>query len=110
MQTVDTLTPETIQFHEPSRFPSMDYDLTVQIGDDSVYAIVREILEAWRIPELTGFRVVDIYRGGQGVNVTLRLNFSSPERTLVREDVQASVDRLIGEWKQKGVNLSGSDA
>ncbi|MCL2121743.1 MAG: phenylalanine--tRNA ligase subunit beta [Clostridiales bacterium] len=107
MQTVDGITPEQLTYSEPSRFPSIDYDLTVTLDDDSVYGKVRSILEAQEIPDLHSYQVADLYRRENRLNVTLRLRFSSPDRTLVREDVQARVDRLIEAWKRERIEIAG---
>ncbi|MCL2167084.1 MAG: phenylalanine--tRNA ligase subunit beta, partial [Clostridiales bacterium] len=107
MQAVDGIAPEQLTYIEPSRFPSIDYDLTVTLHDDGVYGKVRSILEAQEIPDLHTYQVADLYRREDSLNVTLRLRFSSPDKTLVREDVQARVDRLIEAWKREGIEIAG---
>jgi phenylalanyl-tRNA synthetase beta chain len=106
MKTVDELTPEQMMYQVPSRFPAIDYDLTVHLESDSEYGVARSIIEAQNLADLQDVKVADVYRGHSGVNITVRLRFASAERTLVREDVQAGVDGLIAAWKVKGIELS----
>ncbi|MCL1849755.1 MAG: hypothetical protein FWF83_08855, partial [Clostridiales bacterium] len=137
MEVIDGTERAMWVYHEPSRFPAIDYDLTIRLGEDSDYSRARAIIDGQQMADLADVRVADVYRreasasdeqGGQsgaggridageqgvqaaeghgrhGANVTVRLRFSSPEKTLVREDVQARVDSLIEAWKQAGIYL-----
>ena len=105
MSTVDGMETAQWAYCEPSRFPSIDYDLTIQLEADGVYRRAEEIMMSQDIPDLAEIKVIGLYRGGRGAKVTLRLSFSSAGRTLVREDVQAHIDRLIEAWKQEGILL-----
>ena len=105
MDTIDGLEALAFRYQEPSRFPSIDYDLTIRLGAQQSYGQARAIIAARDIPHLSDIKVVDIYHGELGAHVTIRLQFLSAEQTLVREDIQAHVDRLIEAWKQNGIEL-----
>ena len=94
-------------WHEdPSRYPGIEVDLTFQVERGVPYAALEEQLKAEDSPLLKAYRLVDIYgeEGGRD-SVTLRLEFSSQEKTLAREEVQLVVDQLVERFEQKGFLL-----
>ena len=106
MELLDTIEANPLSFVEPSRFPSIDYDLTVRLDEDTWINKVQSIIVSQDMLDLVSWKVADIYRGEHGVNITIRLSFSSMERTLARQDVQVSVDQLVEAWKNQGIELS----
>ena len=95
--------PSVIAYAEPSRFPGIDVDLSFIVAGHS-YA---EIAEAWEKTErefLTGATVVDVY-DGVVPSISVRLSFSSPDRTLTRAEVQSTVDSIVADLAKKGILL-----
>ncbi|MDR1583059.1 MAG: phenylalanine--tRNA ligase subunit beta [Prevotellaceae bacterium] len=106
MDTIDTLAANKQKYQEPSKYPSIDFDLTVHLNSDSEFSTVREIVDSCALADCTDIKVVDIYRLEKGLNVTIRLEFLSFERTLVKDDIQANVDILISLLENNGFKLS----
>ena len=93
-----------LKFNEPSRFPGVDYDLSL-VTNGKKYS---EISSAWKnesIPELDGVKLVDTYELDGEMSITLRFAFSSSERTLSMEEIQKHIDKIIANLTDLGVTL-----
>ena len=93
---------DDLKFNEPSRFPGVDYDLSL-VTNGKKYS---EIASAWEnedIPELDGVKLVDTYELDGEMSITLRFAFSSPERTLSMEEIQKQIDKILENFNKMGV-------
>ncbi len=91
-----------IKFNEPSRFPGVDYDLSL-VTNGKKYD---EISVAWtneEIVELDSVKLVDTYELDGEMSITLRFAFSSNERTLSMEEIQQHIDKIIANLTKIGV-------
>ncbi len=91
-----------LKFNEPSKFPGVDYDLSL-VTNGKKY---EEIAAAWEneeIPELDGVKLVDTYELQGEMSITLRFAFSSNERTLSMEEIQQHIDKIIANFNRIGV-------
>lgn len=91
-------------FDEPSKFPGVDYDLSLVTNDKKYY----EIIPAWaneNIEELDKVKLVDTYELDGEMSITLRFSFSSDERTLSMEEIQQYIDKIIANLNDLGVTL-----
>ena len=93
-----------LEFSEPSRFPGVDFDLSL-ITDGKPFALIEKAWTSENIPELTGVKLVDIYDGGDFKSITVRLSFSSEERTLSMEEIQQHIDKIVKNLSALGINL-----
>lgn len=48
---------------------------------------------------------MDIYDGGDFKSITVRLSFSSEERTLSMEEIQQHIDKIVKNLSALGINL-----
>ncbi len=96
------------RFADFSRFPAADVDVTVGCAPGTSWRDLEEALAAERLEHLEEAVLLGIYvdpKRPEVRNVTVRLGFRAPDRTLSREEVNRERDRLIEIWKQKfGVN------
>ncbi len=78
-----------------SRYPPVLRDMTLVAGPDLAFERIRSRIEAARSSLLDTFMLMDIYqpREGNNRNITLRMVYRHPERTLTAEEV----DREHGE-------------
>lgn len=91
-----------LKFNEPSRFPGVDYDLSL-VTNGKKYD---EIASSWaneNIPELDSVKLVDTYELDGELSITLRFAFSSNERTLSMEEIQQHIDKIIANLTKIGV-------
>ncbi|MCQ2514335.1 MAG: phenylalanine--tRNA ligase subunit beta [Ruminococcus sp.] len=94
-----------ITYSEPSKFPPMDYDLSLVIPEGVLY---ENLTECW-ISEgrdiLKNTKIVDTYDTALVHSITVRFEFSSNERTLSSNEVQEIMDKVIENLAKIGVNL-----
>ncbi|MBR5515184.1 MAG: phenylalanine--tRNA ligase subunit beta [Clostridia bacterium] len=96
---------DALNYNEPSKYPSMDIDLSFVIGADTKYSDLACAWEGAGYDYLTGASVVDTYDDGTVKSISVRLYFSSNEKTLARTDIQPTVDDIIAKLADKGINL-----
>ena len=89
-------------YRVPSRFPSMEQDLTVLC--DRYEPIAQAVAEA-NSPLLQKITVVSTFQDAQGKSISVRLYFSHPDRTLTSEEVQQVMDNIIANLAARGHNL-----
>lgn len=95
-----------ISFIEPSKFPSIDFDLSLVLKEGQTYGDVKQTVESLDIPEIAAMNVIDTFdMPGKSRSVTVRLTFSSQERTLETDEVQSKVDSILKELENKDIYL-----
>ncbi len=104
MGVLATIKNSSITYTEPSKFPSMDIDLSF-VTD--TFAPIREAIENQNCPLIKKIEVVDIYEDENSKSITTRLTFSHPEKTLKREEVSDVANAIIEELSTKGISLKG---
>lgn len=107
MDAFAAIAPARIAYREPSRFPGIDIDLTVNADPDTlVFAEVEAGIRAAGGDLLTGVTVADVYRAEDGTSsVTFRLSFTSYEKTLSKAEIQENIDAVLAALAKSGMNL-----
>ncbi len=105
MDLLLSVEPADLKFDEPSKFPSMDYDLSLVIPAGVRFDDMAKCWETKKKKELKNVSVIDIYDKGQVKSVTLRFTFELPDRTLTSEEVQKDIDKIMDELVKVGVKL-----
>ena len=95
---------DSITYDEPSKFPTMDIDLS--FVTDKFLPIKNAIADA-NCSLIKKFEVVDIYEDENSKSISVRLTFSHPEKTLKREEVQDVANVIIENLKSQGIELKG---
>ena len=95
----------SIIYDEPSKFPPMDYDLSVVVPSGVFFSDLAECWKGEGEEILKNVRIVDTYDTELFHSVTVRFEFSSNERTLSSAEVQAIMDRIVENLKGINVNL-----
>ncbi|MEG1427930.1 MAG: phenylalanine--tRNA ligase subunit beta, partial [Oscillospiraceae bacterium] len=103
MDSFAAIEAEAIHYSEPSRYPSIDIDLSLVVVGDTVYG---DLENAWKnvTPLLKAVNLIDIYDGEQK-SLTLRFGFSSGEKTLSKAEVQVFVDKILANLAKTGVHI-----
>lgn len=94
-----------ISYEEPSKFPPMDYDLSLELPNGVLYD---KLTECWKKEGgsiLKNTKIVDTYDTDTVHSITVRFEFSSNERTLSSAEVQEIMDKVIANLSEIGVNL-----
>jgi len=94
-----------ILYSEPSKFPPMTYDLSLELGNDIYYSKLKECWNGVGGDILKNAKIVDTYDTDKIHSMTVRFEFSSDERTLSLNEVQEIMDKVIENLKDIGVNL-----
>ncbi len=94
-----------VRYTEPSRFPGIDIDLSMVMTEGVRFGDAATAWEKVNCPLLTAATVTDIYEGENFKSVTVRLTFSSDERTLSMDEIQPVVDTVITNLAEVGINL-----
>ena len=97
----------SIQYCEPSKFPPMTYDLSLELKTGTFFSKLMKCWEGIGEEILKGTKIVDTYDTDTIHSITVRFEFSSNERTLSSAEVQEIMDKIIENLKAIGVNLRG---
>ncbi len=93
------------QLREPPRFPSVRRDLSLDLPEATLYEQIATMIRSIDPQWLEAVEYVTTYRGKQldasRKSVTITLVFRSPNETLTSEQVEASVQRVIGAAKNQ---------
>ena len=105
LMIVEELEVKAVNFEEPSKFPSIDYDLSFVINDSIRYEQIASAWESQNVAELGDAQVIDLYEADGVKSMAVILTFSSDERTLSMEEVQEVVDKAVENLAKMGVTL-----
>ena len=94
----------SIQYEEPSKFPSIDIDLSF-ISDK--FAPIAKAIGNAKCKLIKNVEVTDVYEDENSKSITTRITFADPEKTLTREEVQGVSDSIVAELKANGIELKG---
>lgn len=94
-----------IEFAEPSKFPSIDVDLSLIVSEGQRYADIKKCWETLNLSELKSDTVIDTFELAGVKSITVRLSFSSNDRTLSMEEIQEQTDKILENLKTIGVTL-----
>ena len=105
MQSFADVENASIVYDEPSKFPPMDYDISVVIPKGVLFA---DMAKCWANEGgdiLKSAKIVDSYDTDVFHSETIRFEFSSNERTLSSNEVQQIMDKVIANLKMINVTL-----
>ena len=105
MDVLDEVLSCDLEFEEPSRFPAVDYDLSLIVPEGIRFENMQECWKKKDIPELANVKVIDIYDSKDTKSITMRFSFVLSDRTLTGEEVQARIDSIIDKLAQNNVTL-----
>ena len=97
----------SIKYQEPSKFPPMTYDLSLELGKNDLFSSLRETWEGIADELLRSTKIVDTYDTEFIHSITVRFEFGSNERTLSSAEIQDIMDKIIANLNNIGVKLRG---
>ena len=95
-----------IKYQEPSKFPGIDIDLSLDVTGGKQFSDIEKTWEN-KTELLKNVSLIDIYEDGGKKSITVRLSFVSAEKTLSKAEVQDIVDSITADMAKIGVNLKG---
>ncbi len=100
-----TINGNNIAFEEPSSRQSTYYDLSLIIKEGITFEEMSKCWYSLGLEELNAVKVIDTYEKDGIKSVTIRLIFSSKEKTLEMEQVQAWIDEILKNLKNIGIEM-----
>ena len=99
---------QPIEYDEPSKYPSIEYDLSMDIPAGVYFGNLRDCWKDAGGKLLRRVGIVDTYDTEEIHRITVRFEFGSHDRTLSSAEVQQIVDKIIGDLAGKGVSIKNS--
>ncbi len=88
-----------------SKFPSVERDFSLMLGDGATFALVVAEIRALGIPEIIGIEAVDLFRGGQvpagKFSLLARVTFQSHTATLTETQLSDFSNRIAAALIEK---------
>ncbi len=94
----------SIVYSEPSKFPSIEIDLSFVTAR---FAPIKEAIEAENCELIKSVEVIDIYEDEENSSIAVRLTFSDNTRTLTRDEVVTVSEAIIEDLDKQGIRLKG---
>lgn len=91
-----------IKYAEASKYPSIEVDVTFVTDTFKPIKDAMELINSELVKKIS---LADTYSDINGKSITVRIVFSHPERTLVKDEVMAIVNDLIAKLESKGIKL-----
>lgn len=91
-----------ISYEEPSRFPEIEIDLSF-VSDK--FAPIAEAIKKAKCSLIKNVRVADTYSDENGKSITVRMVFAHNEKTLTREEVMETANKIIEALDGAGIPL-----
>ena len=95
---------KSLSYKEPSKFPGVDYDLSF-VPNGNKYQTLENAWNKENIKELDSVKLVDTYSLDGELSITVRLSFSSPEKTLSMDEIQSYIDKIIANLTELGATM-----
>ena len=105
MQAFADVENASIVYSEPSKFPPMDYDISVVVPAGVLFADMAKCWENEGKGILKSAKIVDSYDTEVFHSETIRFVFSSNERTLSSDEVQEIMNKVVANLSEINVNL-----
>ncbi|HUK30087.1 MAG TPA: phenylalanine--tRNA ligase subunit beta [Candidatus Acidoferrum sp.] len=88
-----------------SKFPAVERDFSLMLGDGTTFANVLAEIRALRIPEIIEIEAVDLFRGGQvpagKFSLLVHVTFQSPTATLTESQLSDFSNRIAAALIEK---------
>lgn len=98
---------QPIEYDEPSKYPAIEYDLSMDIPQGVYFSNLRECWKNDGTELLQSVSVIDTYDTEDIHRITVRFVFSSNERTLSSAEVQEIINSIAVNLAGIGVTIAG---
>ncbi|MBQ7125301.1 MAG: hypothetical protein IJO00_02950 [Clostridia bacterium] len=105
LDTLYSASVKPLSYVEPSKFPSIDFDLSVVIPNEVRFSDAEGAWTAIDCSNISSVKVIDVYELDGTKSVTVRFTFSSDEKTLSMDEIQPIIDKIISNLNSKGILL-----
>jgi len=105
LDAFDAIETASLLFEEPSKFPTVEYDLSILMPEGIRFESIKSCWTDLKIKELLDVKVIDIYDALPVKSITVRFVFGSEDRTLTSEEVQSNIDKILAKLNEIDVVL-----
>ena len=105
MDAFSKITPNTISYVEPSKYPQVDYDLSLVVPVGMKFSDLCRAWEKEHSDILQNVYVIDEYNNGGIRSLTIRYTMQAWDRTLTSVEVQTLINKFIYNLNQMGIQL-----
>lgn len=103
MEIFNEIPVKEMQFQDVSKHPSIEYDISLVVPKTILFNNVKTKITNMNVADLADIKVIDVYELENETSVTVRFNFSAFDRTLVMDDVHASMNKIVTELEKDGI-------
>ncbi len=96
-----------LEYDEPSRFPAIEYDLSMDIPDGVLFSSLKKHWNDKHNGLLKSVGIIDIYDTDTIHRLTVRFVFSSKVRTLSSAEVQEIINTITSSLSSEGITIAG---
>ena len=105
MDALLAISADALLFAEPSRFPTVEYDLSLLLPEGVRFDDISSCWAKLLKKHLKEVSVIDIYDAEAVKSITVRFSFGLDDRTLTGEEVQKSIDDILANLETIGVKM-----
>ena len=105
MDALLAISADALHFAEPSRFPTVEYDLSLLLPEGVRFDDISSCWAKLLKKHLKEVSVIDIYDAEAVKSITVRFSFGLDDRTLTGEEVQKSIDDILANLETIGVKM-----
>ena len=109
MEALEQIKGADVTYAEVSKYPGVTIDLSLIVDKSLLYKKIVDDIREYQCDDIREVRLIDIFEDQKLLpgkkSVTVRLEFSSMERTLEGAEIQAKVDELLVLLNKKGIEL-----
>ncbi|MDO5124461.1 MAG: phenylalanine--tRNA ligase subunit beta [Eubacteriales bacterium] len=105
MEAFTEAATDAIMYDEPSKFPAMTYDLSLELPAGLFFQKLSETWKEAGTELLRSVNIVDTYDTDTVHSITVRFEFSSNERTLSGDEVSEIMEKVMANMTALGVTL-----
>ena len=105
LDTFEPMPKKDLLFEEASKFPGIDFDLSLNVTQDMRFTDVENAWKSLGAESLKAVNVIDIYEAENIKSITLRFSFGLMDRNLTSEEVQENMDKIMKNLTDSGITL-----
>ncbi|MCL2106160.1 MAG: hypothetical protein FWH26_03740, partial [Oscillospiraceae bacterium] len=95
------------RYAAPSSYPSVAIDLSLVLNEEDTYGKIEGILQSVGCETLQSAALADYYEAGGETSLAIRLTFVSGGRSLLMDEVQEDVARIVEALGKAGIARKG---
>jgi len=97
------VTPAYVKYSEISKFPAVDFDLSLVAKKDAGYGDLKTVIDSFENELLTGYSLVDVYESNESKSYSIRFNIVSYDHTLTSNEITHFREDILKRLADNGI-------